>query len=198
MAATEAAAILQQRDPQLGVLIARLGEDTWPDRNPPDSLLAALARAVLAQQIAPKAAETIYQRFLGLFPQASPSAEALLALPEATLRGAGISRPKVSYLKALARAELPSWAALEAMEDEAIVPSLTAVKGVGRWTVEMLLIFELQREDVWPAEDLGLAKALQQLYGWQARPNRQQVRACGERWCPYRSTAARYLWRSLA
>ena len=124
MATTEAAAILQQRDPQLGVLIAQLGEDPWPDRNPPDSLLAALARAVLAQQIAPKAAEIIYQRFLGLFPQASPSAE---ALPEATLRGAGISRPKVTYLKALARAELPSWAALETMEDEAIVRSLTAV-----------------------------------------------------------------------
>ena len=73
MATTEAAAILQQRDPQLGVLIAQLGEDPWPDRNPPDSLLAALARAVLAQQIAPKAAEIIYQRFLGLFPQASPA-----------------------------------------------------------------------------------------------------------------------------
>ena len=191
---------LQQSDQILGQVIVRVGECQLNRVQKDSDLLEEIARAIIYQQISLKAAAKIYQRFLQLYTDSNLSAMALLETPEEKLRGIGISRPKIRYLKDLAEkiiAGLPTLEELEVMKDEAIIKTLTEVKGVGRWTVQMLLIFRLNRLDVLPVDDLGLRKGIKLVYGLDDLPDRNTIESFGERWKPYRSIASWYLWRSL-
>jgi 3-methyladenine DNA glycosylase/8-oxoguanine DNA glycosylase len=166
------------------------------------SLFAALAEAIVYQQLSGKAAATIFTRLCVLFPRpgAGPTAEHLLRLSDARLRSAGLSRPKTLALRDLARrtqaGEIPSLAEARRMEDESIIERLTAVHGVGRWTVEMLLIFRLGRPDVLPLDDHGIRKGFAAALRKRELPTREQLAKRGERWRPYRSAASWYLWRA--
>jgi DNA-3-methyladenine glycosylase II len=152
------------------------------------------------QQLSGKAANTIYTRFAALFDGGTPAAHHLLAFPDATLRGVGLSRQKLSYLRDLAerthRGELHI-DTLHEMTDDDIIASLTSVKGIGRWTAQMFLMFRLGRLDVLPDLDLGIQKGLQRAYRMRALPTPKRVLQVGAKWAPYRSVAAWYLWRSL-
>ncbi|MBW4522382.1 MAG: DNA-3-methyladenine glycosylase [Scytolyngbya sp. HA4215-MV1] len=196
-----AIATLKQADPQLATVITRVGACTLHQAQQNGDLLATLTKSILYQQLSGKAAATIHRRFLQLYPDRPfPTAEDILNTPDAVIRSAGVSGSKVLYIKDLAQRVLdglPALAELEAMEDEAIVQTLTAVKGVGRWTVQMLLIFRFHRWDVLPAEDLGIRNGIRLLYNLPELPNKKTVEAIGKPWQPYRTIAAWYLWRSL-
>lgn len=197
----DAVKFLQQADPVLGQAIERIGCCRLDEVAQQGDLFSALSRAIIHQQISTKAAAAIYKRFLLLYPhQPFPTAQDILDTPDEILRQAGLSRPKVAYLKDLAQKVvdgLPTLAELDTMDDEAIVQTLTQVKGIGRWTVQMLLIFRLQRQDVLPVDDLGVRAGIRKIYSLQELPNRQIVTSLGEKWQPYRSVASWYLWRSL-
>ena len=180
-------------------LIARVGPiQLRPRRLPP---YQALIQAVIHQQLSGQAAGTILARFRALFRQDGfPSPEAVLGLSAEQLRGAGLSRSKVSYLLDIARraadSRIPSLEECDRMTDVELVERLTEIKGVGRWTVEMLLIFNLGRPDVLPIHDLGVRKGFQLAYGKRQLPEPEQLGRFGVRWAPYRTAAAWYLWRA--
>jgi 3-methyladenine DNA glycosylase/8-oxoguanine DNA glycosylase len=163
------------------------------------SIFSALAQAIVYQQLTGKAAATIFARFCALFPGTDPTAEQLLAASEDELRGAGLSRSKLLSLRDLAAktvsGEIPTLAEIRHMEDDAIVERLTTVRGIGRWTVEMLLIFRLGRPDVLPADDYGIRKGFARAYAQGELPARKEVETYGLRWKPYRTVASWYLWR---
>jgi len=163
------------------------------------SIFAALAQAIVYQQLNGKAAAAIFGRFRALFPDEKPTAEQLLAASEDALRGAGLSRSKLLSLRDLAgkavSGEIPTLAEVREMTDQAIIESLTHVRGIGRWTVEMLLIFRLGRPDVLPADDFGIRKGFALACGLEGMPTRKDVEAYGVRWTPYRTVASWYLWR---
>lgn len=161
----------------------------------------ALTRAIAHQQLNGRAAETILRRFVALFtPQRFPAPSAVLAARAPTLRRAGFSRAKVRAIKDIARhavaGVVPTRRACHRLGDEALIERLTRIHGVGRWTVEMLLIFSLGRPDVLPVDDFGVREGFRLAYGRRTRPTPKALRAYGERWKPYRSVAAWYLWRA--
>jgi len=160
----------------------------------------ALFSAIVSQQLSGKAAHSIYQRTRALFPRGRVTAPAVLNTGAGALRGAGLSRAKVAAVRDLATryagGELPDARRLRALSDEEIIEALTRVRGIGRWTVEMLLIFHLGRPDVLPASDLGVRKGFQITYGGSALPSESQLLEHGERWRPYRSVASWYMWRA--
>ncbi len=164
------------------------------------SLFAALAEAIVHQQLTGKAAATIFARLCALFPHAGLSPEATLRTSDDSLRAAGLSRPKILALRDLARrtadGELPTLAELHEMEDDDIVTHLTSVRGIGRWTVEMLLIFRLGRPDVLPVDDYGVRKGFAIALKKRDLPSRQDLERRGARWRPYRTVASWYLWRA--
>lgn len=168
---------------------------------PEHSPFQALVRAIAHQQLNGKAAETILGRFREIFPGSTfPKPDAVLAAPEEKLRAAGFSRAKVAAIRDLAAKTLegvvPTARAIVRLEDEAIIERLTAVRGVGRWTVEMLLIFKLGREDVLPADDFGVRNGFRIAYRLKDLPKPNALREHGQRWQPFRSAAAWYLWRA--
>jgi DNA-3-methyladenine glycosylase II len=192
---------LSRRDPALAAVIREVGPCRLPDlpRQPP---FMALAEAIASQQLSVKAADTIFARFCSLFgPDNIPDPHRLLQLEDEAIRAAGFSRSKVVFLRDLAthvaekRLELDR---LHELEDAHVMEQLTAVKGIGVWTAEIYLMFRLQRLDVFPADDLGLVKAAQKVYGLRQRPTRKKLLKMAEAWRPYRSVAAWYLWRSLS
>lgn len=188
------------KDPGLAALMAEVGPVTLEPRFDQDPY-PSLGRAILFQQLSTKAAQTIYQRVVDLTPGAEfPSPEAMLGLTEETLRQAGVSRPKIRALKDLAerahQGELPQGARLQVLPDTELIRILTQVRGVGRWTVEMLLIFGLGRLDVFPADDLGVRKGFQILRGLEELPSPKELTREGVAFGPYRSLAAWYLWRA--
>jgi DNA-3-methyladenine glycosylase II len=194
-----AIAALKAADPILAQLIDRVGDCTLGDEPRSGDLLHTLCESILHQQLSTKVAKIIHQRFLGLYP-AGLTAELLLGTSEEDLRSVGLSRPKIRYLHDLAahvQQGLPSLEELDELDDEAIIRTLLPIKGIGRWSVEMLLIFRLGRLDVWPVDDLGIRTGAQRLYGWAALPDRKTLLPIGEPWRPYRSLATWYLWRSL-
>jgi 3-methyladenine DNA glycosylase/8-oxoguanine DNA glycosylase len=163
------------------------------------SIFGALAQAIVYQQLNGKAAAAIFARFCALFPGTDPTAELVLAISEEELRGAGLSRSKLLSLRDLAgktvSGEIPTLAEIRLMEDDAIIERLTSVRGIGRWTVAMLLIFRLGRPDVLPADDYGIRKGFARAYTQGELPARKDVEAYGARWKPYRTVASWYLWR---
>ncbi len=193
--------MLRERDPKLARLIDRVG----PFRLKLDGTATpfeALCESILYQQITGHAAAAIAGRFQerlgnGRF----PDPERVLGAPDGLLREIGISRVKVAALRDLAARSLdgtvPSMDRLRQMEDEAIVERLTVVRGVGRWTAEMFLIFRLGRPDVLPVHDYGVRKGFQRAFRTRAIPEPKSVARRGERWRPYRTVASWYLWRAL-
>ncbi len=162
----------------------------------------ALAESIAYQQLSGKAAATIFGRVRALYPKGKwLDPEKLLATRDGTLRAAGLSRSKTAALKDLAAKTLdgtvPSTRALIGMSDEEIIARLTTVRGIGRWTVEMLLLFDLGRPDVWPVDDYGVRKGFAKTFGKRKLPTPKQLMKLGEKWRPYRSVAAWYFWRAL-
>lgn len=166
-------------------------------RRPP---FESLARAIAHQQLNGTAAATILKRFIGLFPgRRFPRPEDLALINDEALRGAGFSGSKAAALRDLAAKSLdgtvPSSRIITRLDDAEIITRLTAVRGVGQWTVEMLLIFQLGRPDVLPANDFGVRSGFRHAYGLEEMPKPRDLLAFGECWRPYRTTAAWYLWR---
>ena len=192
---------LKQSDPVLGQLIEQIGACQLDSLQQNGDLFDSLSRAILHQQLSTKAAATIHRRFLQLYPEKPfPEALDILNTPEEVLRSVGISRPKICYLKDLAikaLSELPTLEDLEAMDDEDIIKTLTQVKGIGRWTVQMLLIFRMNRLDVLPTDDLGVRAGIRKVYGFNELPDSKTISSLGQKWKPYCSVASWYLWRSL-
>jgi len=162
----------------------------------------ALAESIAYQQLSGKAAATIFGRVRGLYPKTKWLDPAkILATPDDALRSAGLSRAKTAAIKDLAAKTIdgtvPSGRTLLRMSDDEIIARLTQVRGIGRWTVEMLLLFDLGRPDVWPVDDYGVRKGFAKTFGRRKLPTPKQLIKSGEKWRPYRSVAAWYFWRAL-
>lgn len=186
-------------DRKLAKFIA--GHDPFPTKFPRhNDPYEALVRAVVFQQLSGKAANTIHGRVIGLFPgKKHPDPEDLLKAKDETLRSAGLSRQKSAALKDIAQKRLdgiiPDAKTLRKLEDEDIIARLTQARGVGRWTVEMYLIFSLGRPDLLPVDDLGVRKGAEKMLKRSFTP--KELAAYGERWGPWRSAAAWHCWRAL-
>jgi DNA-3-methyladenine glycosylase II len=192
--------VLMRRDPVLAAIIKRSGECGLRTARGPD-IFNGLIQSIISQQLSTKAAATIYTRFIALLPDGgNPAPDHVLPLDDAALRAVGLSRQKISYLRDLSQKVLDGSlqpAMLGDLPDEAVIEALTRVKGVGRWTAEMILIFRLLRPDVLPVGDLGIVKAIQRAYGLRKTPDAKRMLKIAEPWRPYRSVASWYLWRSL-
>jgi 3-methyladenine DNA glycosylase/8-oxoguanine DNA glycosylase len=201
-------------DPRLAVahvrasdpVLARVIDAVGPFRmqlKQKSSPFAMLTEAIVYQQLTGKAAATIFARLCALFPRTrgAPTAVECLRISDAKLRGAGLSRSKVLSLRDLAQktagGAIPTLAALARMEDQAIIERLTEVRGIGRWTAEMLLMFRLGRPDVLPADDYGIRKGFVIAFKKRELPTREAVEQRGARWRPYRTVASWYLWRTV-
>ena len=198
---TRARRLLMRRDPILGDAIKRIGPCGMAARQHAHHL-TALVRAIVSQQLSSKAAATIYARFTALFPPDVPlNAGAIAELSDQQMRGVGLSAQKLSYMRDLSARLLDGRLNLDELEtlpDEDVIERLTAVRGFGRWTAEMFLMFRLHRPDILPVGDLGIVNAVRRLYGLRERPNAKRLTAIGEVWRPYRSVACWYLWQSLS
>ena len=197
---SEAAAHLKRSHKSMRKLVERVGPPTIR-RQAGATAYHALARSIVFQQLAGAAASTIYARAAALGEGGKfPEPEALLALSAERLRAAGLSAGKQAALKDLAQKTLdgvvPGPRALARMDDAAIVERLTQVRGIGRWTVEMMLIFHLGRPDVWPTGDYGVRKGYAQVFGLDEHPTPRVLEELGEPFSPYRSAAAWYFWRA--
>jgi len=184
-------------------VLARVIERVGPCRFQPRSTgthFDALFRSIVYQQLSGKAAGTILDRVLALYGSRYPRPAQLLATPDTTLRGAGLSRQKLGYVRDLAAkvdgGEVPL-ARVGRLSDEEVITYLTRVKGIGRWTAQMFLIFRLGRPDVLPELDLGIQTAIQRAYQLPGRPTPADVLRIGESWRPHATVASWYLWRSL-
>jgi 3-methyladenine DNA glycosylase/8-oxoguanine DNA glycosylase len=187
-------------DPALGAVIARVGPCTIHRGRTRGSHFEHLASAIVSQQLSGKAASTIYGRFEMLFPNETPDPARLARLKDEQLRAVGLSRQKVAALQDLAahvRADVLPLDRIERMEDEAIIEALTQVRGIGRWTAQMFLMFRLGRLDVWPDLDLGVQKGAARILRLRRHPDPKTTAKLGTRWAPYRSVAAWYCWRAL-
>jgi DNA-3-methyladenine glycosylase II len=191
----QACAALAAADPVMAALIARYPDARLANRGDP---FQTLARAIVGQQISVKAADSVWTRFAEYARHVTPAQVA--SLDPAALAACGLSRRKAEYLCDLAghfvdgRVEPARWTN---MDDETVIAELIDVRGIGRWTAEMFLIFNLRRPDVWPVDDIGLQKAVALHYLNNVRPSPGVLRRHGERHAPWRTVATWYLWRSL-
>ena len=192
--------LLMRRDPVLGGIVKQIGPCGLAARQRNDHL-TALIGAIVSQQLSTKAAATIFGRFVALFPGGEiPGASAIDGISAEALRGVGLSGQKIGYLRDLCariadgRLELE---ALDTLTDDEVVERLTAVKGFGRWTAEMFLIFNLLRPNVLPLDDPGLIQGISQNYFSGEPVSRSDAREVSANWEPWRTVATWYLWRSL-
>jgi 3-methyladenine DNA glycosylase/8-oxoguanine DNA glycosylase len=192
---------LADADPMLGALISRVGPYLLRPR-PAQSLFAAIARAIVYQQLSGGAAATILGRVQAIYrPKRFPTPGDILATPPDRLRAAGLSAAKTAALRDLAARTLdgtvPTMRRVRVMDDEEVIERLVQVRGVGRWTAEMLLMFRLGRGDVLPVSDLGIRKGFALTFGSRSLPAAVTIERRAQRWRPYRSVACWYLWRAL-
>ena len=195
----EACKHLSKRDRVMRKLIPMLGEGRLQSRG---DAFTTLARSIVGQQISVKAAQSVWDRFISLMPSGPAHVQpgGVLALSTEGMRGAGLSGRKVEYLSDLAlhfqsgQVHVQQW---QQMEDEAIIDELVAIRGIGRWTAEMFLIFHLMRPNVLPLDDLGLIKGISVNYFSGEPVSRAEAREVGDAWAPFRSVATWYIWRSL-
>jgi len=186
---------LSAKDKKLSMIIKSYPDDFLFSKSDP---FFTLARSIVGQQISVKAAQSVWDRLEIKVKKLNP--EIIITTHSSTLKSVGLSRQKVNYLKNLASAfiekkiKVSMW---NKMNDEQIVQDLTQIKGIGRWTAEMFLIFNLCRADIFPLDDIGMIRALCKLYKIQYPTNRESIIKIGEKWRPYRSVATWYLWRSL-
>lgn len=197
----EAERFLMKAHPGLGAVIRRVGPCALAPRPPsgPPGHYLALVRAIVSQQLSGKAADTIFGRVAALGEgRATTEPEVLLTLPDEALRGAGLSRSKAASLRDLAtRATTGALrlAEIERLDEEEVIAHLTTVRGVGRWTAEMFLMFRLLRPDVFPKDDLGVKKGIVRLFGLRKMPDGARLERLAEPFRPHRSVFAWYLWR---
>lgn len=189
---------IRKRDPEFGSIIQALGPCEL-DISRPVAPFPALIRSIIYQQLSGKAANTIHTRFLQLFPgRAHPTPQQVLAMRDDVLRGAGLSANKLLAIQDLARktisGDIPAVSTLHRWDNERIIEHLTQVRGIGRWTVEMYLMFRLGRPDVLPLGDLGIRNGFRMLSG---RDDVEALAQRGELWAPYRTVASWYLWRMV-
>jgi DNA-3-methyladenine glycosylase II len=195
----EASEQLAALDPVMRAMHERLGPADLRRGRPRREHVAELARAILYQQLAGRAAAAIHGRFAALFDGEAPTPEAVLALPVDRLRGAGLSASKTASVRDLAEKVLDGSVQLDRiarLPDDEIVRELTLVRGIGPWTAEMFLIFQLGRLDVWPIGDYGVRKGYALLYGLASPPDPKDLAPLGDRFRPNRSVAAWYCWRA--
>lgn len=186
-----------KRDPVLKAVIEKVppfersfGSDYFTD----------LIESIVSQQLSIKASDTIFGRLRKLFRMEKITAEGIEQIDTEKMREVGISYQKISYMKDLAKKTLESgilFEQFEMMTDEEIISELIKVKGIGRWTAEMFLMFSMERPDVFSYGDLGIRKAIQTLYGFKKEPTKEEAEKIAEKWRPYRTLACRYLWKSL-
>ena len=198
-AVVEASEELARRDRVMRRIVAEVGPADLRRGRPARTHFAELARAICYQQLAGAAASAIHGRFDALFDGDGPTPEAVLALPVATLRSVGLSGNKTASIRDLAEKVVAGDVELDRvgrLPDDEIVRELTLVRGIGRWTAEMFLMFQLGRLDVWPVDDFGVRKGYGMLYGLTEMPTPKVLETLGEKFRPYRSVAAWYCWRA--
>jgi DNA-3-methyladenine glycosylase II len=193
---------LRGADETLGKIIDERGPLDHEERmrGRPTDPYGALLRSIVGQQLSTKAARSIYTRLTELFDGRAPTPQELLDADPEVVRSAGLSRPKVGYLRSLAEHVVSGELELDRLHelpDEDVTREVTAVKGLGQWTADMFLIFHLGRPDVLPVGDLGVRRAVERAYGFEELPDAETLERLGERWRPYRSLASLYLWESL-
>lgn len=197
---------LRKHDAALGAAMKKITLKPLAVRKRSD-YFKTLVEAIVSQQLSIKAADTIFARFMALAASTSPgrrrkfpTPQEVLAIPAAKMRRCGLSKMKVSFIKDLARKILDGtvdFKKIGSWSDEEVIAHLVKVKGIGRWTAEMFLIFSLGREDVFAYDDLGLKNAIRNIYKLKEHPTRAQAEKLAAKWSPYRSLASRYLWASL-
>ncbi len=191
--------LLARRDPIIRDLIRKYGPCGMADAQKADHF-TAIIQAITSQQLSTKAAATIYRRIVGLIEDGVPTAAAFAAIGDTQLRAAGLSRQKIGYVRDLCEKVqngILDLHALQHLEDEAAIEAITQVKGLGRWSAEMFLMFRLHRPDIMPVDDLGIVKAMMKAYGLRKKPRPKRMLQIADAWRPYRSVACWYLWRSL-
>lgn len=183
-------------DPVLNKLVKKYPKPQFEDKS--DFLMQELIEHIVSQQLSVKASDIIFTRFVELFPKGEfPTAQEILDIKDEKIRSAGISFSKISYIKSVANAFISDLIDIEKIKkqsDEEVIAELTQIKGIGRWTAEMILIFSLKRPDVFSIGDLGLRNAITKLY---SITNKKEIEILAETWSPHRSSACWYLWRSL-
>ena len=197
MKLTKEAKYLSKRDPVLAEIIKKVPPFT---RRKSENYFISLVESIISQQLSVKAADTIYARFETLFAGKVITPEEVLELKDDVIRGVGISYQKISYIKDLAEKTLESgilFEQFEIMTDEEIIEELIKVKGIGRWTGEMFLMFAMGRPDVFSYGDLGIRNAIQKLYKFDHQPTQEEAEKIAMNWKPQRTLACRYLWKSL-
>jgi DNA-3-methyladenine glycosylase II len=192
---------LRAADPVLARLVDDYGPlDLVPEHRRGREHYAALVRSIVGQQLSVKAAASIYARVEAMFGGHAPTPEQIVATDTDALRGAGLSRAKVLYLRSLAEHVLDGSLELDRLEqlrDDEVLAELEAIKGIGTWTAQMFLMFQLVRPDVLPVGDLGIRRAAERLYGLDDLPSPAELERIAEPWRPWRTLACRYLWASL-
>jgi 3-methyladenine DNA glycosylase/8-oxoguanine DNA glycosylase len=183
----------------MGAVIDKVGACRW-DGTTDHTHFGFVLRCIVYQQLSGKAAATIFGRVTALYGDRTPTPDELLRTKVPKLRAAGLSARKAEYARELATrvrsGEIPL-ESLDGMSDDAVMETLVKVKGIGRWTAQMVMMFHLGRPDVFPELDLGVQKAVQKLLGMRKLPTPEKMTKIGERWAPYRTVASWYLWRSL-
>ncbi|MBI2442517.1 MAG: DNA-3-methyladenine glycosylase 2 family protein [Candidatus Levybacteria bacterium] len=193
----EIATYLAKKDPILKSVIGQVGPI---DPRKGGNYFIELVESVVSQQLSIKAADTIWKRFIALFPKEQVDPALTLDIPDQKIRDVGISWQKISYIKDLAKKTMESailFEQFEIMTDEEIIQELIKVKGIGRWTAEMFLMFSMGRLDVFSYGDLGLKRAMQKLYRLRKEPSEKTALTIANKWKPYRTLGCRYLWKSL-
>jgi len=190
---------LLSKDPIMAAIISQ-GQPLTSSKS--EDLYYKLLSSIVSQQLSTKVAAVIFRRFTALFPDDYPHPQLVLEAPDEVLRGAGLSFQKIGYVRnvaAFAAEGNMTHATIDAMESEDLIRHLTQIKGVGRWTVEMLLMFALERPDVFPVDDLGIQNAMKRHYGLEETGKALKLRMqdLAENWRPYRTIASKYLWQSL-
>lgn len=188
---------LSKKDPVLGEVIKKIGPLYIRIGG---NYFTELLESIVSQQLSVKASDTIWKRFITLFPNGIITVEAVIDIEDQKIREAGISWQKISYIKDLAKKSIESgilFEQFEIMSEEEIITELIKVKGIGRWTAEMFLMFSMQRPDVFSYGDLGLRRAIQKLYFLKKEPTQKQAEKIAQKWRPHRTLACRYLWKSL-
>jgi DNA-3-methyladenine glycosylase II len=186
---------IKKKDPKLGKVLEKHGVIKF---KPEGELFESLVESILSQQLASPAANSIITKVRAIYPDGKLEAEAVYKTPSRKLRAAGVSPQKLGYLKDLSKRVSNRKIDLESlreMEDEEIMTILDEVRGIGPWTVQMLLIFTLGRTDVMPVDDLGVRKGIQSLYSLEEMPKKAEIERLSENWKPYRTVASLYLWR---
>ena len=202
LAGRKAVAALREADPVMARLIDEHGAAVKSDlrRDRPGDAYGALLRSIVGQQLSTKAASTIYGRMIEIFGGHAPTPRQLLAADPDQIRAAGLSRPKIAYLRDLAQHVEDGTLELDRLDelpDEEVSAQLTAIKGLGQWTADMFLMFHLRRPDVLPVGDQGIRRAVQVQYRMRKLPDPKRLEKLARPWRPHRTLACLYLWSSL-